>query len=79
MTRFSPLSKKLDTTLRYSSTAKYRAKKHRSYEETWEQSDEHVWLIKIEFEYSECLKHTGESENYYAPQLQNTLDNTVVQ
>ena len=48
-------------------TAKCRAKKHRSYEETWEQSDEHVWLIKIEFEYSECLKHTGESENYYAP------------
>ena len=48
-------------------TAKHHAKKHRSYEETWEQSDEHVWLIKIEFEYSECLKHTGESESYYAP------------
>jgi hypothetical protein len=48
-------------------TAKHHAKKHRSYEETWEQSDEHVWLLKIEFEYSEYLKHTGETESYYAP------------
>ena len=43
------------------------AKKRRTYEETWEQSDEHVWLIQIEFEYSKCLKNTGESESYYAP------------
>jgi len=43
------------------------AKKRRTYEETWEQSDEHVWLIQIEFEYSKCLKNTGESESFYAP------------
>jgi hypothetical protein len=43
------------------------AKKSRTYEETWEQSDEHVWLIQIEFEYSRHLKNTGESENFYAP------------
>ena len=43
------------------------AKKMRTYEETWERSDEHVWLIQIEFEYSKCLKNTGESESYYAP------------
>jgi len=43
------------------------AKKRRTYEETWERSDEHVWLIQIEFEYSKCLKNTGESESYYAP------------
>ena len=43
------------------------AKKRRTYEETWEQSDEHVWLIQIEFEYSRHLKNTGESESFYAP------------
>ena len=43
------------------------AKKRRTHEETWEQSDEHVWLIQIEFEYSKCLKNTGESESFYAP------------
>ena len=43
------------------------AKKRRTYEETWEQSDEHVWLIQIEFEDSRHLKITGESENFYAP------------
>jgi len=43
------------------------AKKRRTYEETWEQSDEHVWLVQIEFEYSRHLKNTGESENFYAP------------
>ena len=46
---------------------KHHAKKHRSYEETYSYSEEIVWLIKIEFEYSECLKHTGETESYYAP------------
>ena len=48
-------------------TAKHHAKKHRSYEETWEQSDEHVWLLKIEFEGSISLQNTGETESYYAP------------
>ena len=43
------------------------AKKRRTYEETWEQSDEHVWLIQIEFEDSRHLKNTGESENFYSP------------
>ena len=42
------------------------AKKRRTYEETWEQSDEHVWLIQIEFEDSTHLKNTGESESFYA-------------
>jgi len=48
-------------------TAKHNAKKPRSYEEAYSYSEEIVWLLKIEFEYSECLKHTGETENYYAP------------
>ena len=48
-------------------TAKHRAKKHRSYDDGSRYSEEIVWLIKIEFEYSECLKHTGETESYYAP------------
>lgn len=43
------------------------AKKQRTYEETWEQSDEQVCLLKIEFEDSRHLKNTGESESFYAP------------
>lgn len=48
------------------------AKKRRTYEETWEQSDEHVWLIQIEFEDSTHLKNTGESESFYAPHTRYT-------
>lgn len=48
-------------------TAKHHAKKHRSYDDGSRYSEEIVWLLKIEFEYSECLKHTGETESYYAP------------
>jgi len=48
-------------------TAKHNARKHRSYEEKYSYSEEIVWLLKIEFEYSEYLKHTGETESYYAP------------
>ena len=43
------------------------AKKRRTYEETWERSDEQVCLLKIEFEDSKWLKSTGESESFYAP------------
>jgi hypothetical protein len=43
------------------------AKKRRTHEETWERSEEHVWLLQIEFEYSKHLKNTGESESFYAP------------
>ena len=43
--------------------------KARSYEEKYQPSKEHAWLIKIEFEYSKCLKDTGESESYYAPHV----------
>ena len=52
-------------------TAKHNAKKPRSYEERYKFSEEIVWLLKIEFEYSKCLKDTGESENYYAPHVHN--------
>ena len=48
-------------------TAKHHARKHRSYEESYSYSEEIVCLLKIEFEYSECLKNTGETESYYAP------------
>jgi hypothetical protein len=48
-------------------TAKHHTKKHRSYDDGSRYSEEIVWLLKIEFEYSECLKHTGETESYYAP------------
>jgi len=48
-------------------TAKHHARKHRSYEESYSYSEEIVSLLKIEFEYSECLKNTGETESYYAP------------
>jgi len=47
--------------------AKHHARKHRSYEESYSYSEEIVCLLKIEFEYSECLKNTGETESYYAP------------
>lgn len=43
------------------------AKKWRTHEETWERSDEKVWIIQIEFEDSRPLKNTGESESFYAP------------
>jgi hypothetical protein len=43
------------------------AKKRRTYEETWERSDEQVCVLKIEFEDSKWLKSTGESESFYAP------------
>lgn len=43
------------------------AKKQRTYEETWEQSDEQVCLLKIEFEDSRHLKNTGEIESFYSP------------
>jgi len=48
-------------------TAKHHARKHRSYEESYSYSEEIVCLLKIEFEYSKCLKNTGETESYYAP------------
>jgi len=48
-------------------TAKHHARKHRSYEESYSYLEEIVSLLKIEFEYSECLKNTGETESYYAP------------
>ncbi len=43
------------------------AKKWRTHEETWERSDEKVWMIQVEFEDSRHLKNTGESESFYAP------------
>ena len=46
---------------------KHHAKKHRSYEDSYSYSEEIVSLLKIEFEYSERLKNTGESESYYSP------------
>jgi hypothetical protein len=52
-------------------TAKHNANKPRSYKEKWQFSEEIVWLLKIEFEYSKCLKDTGESENYYVPHVHN--------
>ena len=47
--------------------SKVFAKKWRTYEETWEQSDEQVCLLKIEFEDSRHLKNTGEIESFYSP------------
>ena len=43
------------------------AKKWRTHEETWERSDEKVWMIQVEFEDSRHLKNTGESESFYSP------------
>ena len=48
--------------------SKVFAKKWRTYEEFWEQSDEQMFFLKIGFEDSKCLKSTGESESFYAPQ-----------
>jgi hypothetical protein len=50
-------------------TAKHHLSKPRCHEEQFQFSDEIAWLLKIEFEYSECLKDTGESENYYVPSV----------
>ena len=47
--------------------SKVFAKKWRTYEEFWEQSDEQMFFLKIGFEDSKCLKSTGESESFYAP------------
>jgi hypothetical protein len=48
-------------------TAKHHTKKHRSYDDGNRYSEEIACLLKIEFEYSEYLKHTGETESYYSP------------
>ena len=49
-------------------TPKYHTYKSKCYEDQWDRtSEEMAKMIKIEFEYSERLKETGESENYYAP------------
>jgi len=50
-------------------TLKHHLLKPKCSEEQYQFSEEHAWLIKIEFEYSEYLKHTGESENYYMPHI----------
>jgi len=59
-------------------TRKYNLYKPRCHEDSWSKtpsgdwtinSEEMAHMIKIEFEYSECLKHTGESENYYVPKV----------
>ena len=59
-------------------TRKYNLYKPRCHEDSWSKtpsgdwtinSEEMAHMIQIEFEYSECLKHTGESENYYVPKV----------
>jgi hypothetical protein len=52
-------------------TLKHHLLKPKCYEDQYQLSEEHAWLIKIEFEYSKCLKDSGESENYYAPHVHN--------
>tara|TARA_R110002051_G_scaffold108488_1_gene181193 strand:- start:213 stop:800 length:588 start_codon:yes stop_codon:yes gene_type:complete len=62
-----PVVKEAGYNIALCKTAKHHAKKHRSYDDGNRYSEEIVCLLKIEFEYSECLKHTGETESYYAP------------
>ena len=59
-------------------TRKYNLYKPRCHEDSWSKtpsgdwtinSEEMAHMIKIEFEYSECLKHNGESEDYYVPKV----------
>jgi len=64
-----PVVKEAGYNIALCKTAKHNAKKPRSYKEKWQFSEEIVWLLKIEFEYSKCLKDTGESESYYAPHV----------
>jgi hypothetical protein len=59
-------------------TRKYNLYKTRCHEDSWSKTPSDDWtinseemakMIQIEFPYSECLKNTGESEDYYVPKV----------